>query len=82
MQVHQEKFSIPFAVEQSISLTNSTFGYFAVLNKEETFPTMKYRSKSAHGSYGITDNPLVYPVENTGFIYLSNRSKSAHQPAG
>jgi two-component system, sensor histidine kinase and response regulator len=57
---------VPFAVEQSIRLTNSEIGYFAVLTEDETVLTMKYWSKSAHSACRIVDKPIIYSVENTG----------------
>jgi PAS domain S-box-containing protein len=57
---------IPFAVEQSVSITNSKIGYLALLNEEETKLTMRYWSKSVLDACRIVDKPVVYTIENAG----------------
>ncbi|OPY90903.1 MAG: Signal transduction histidine-protein kinase BarA [Syntrophus sp. PtaU1.Bin208] len=68
---------ISFAVEQSIRLTYSKIGYFAVLNHEETELTMKYWSNSAHAACRMTDKPLVYQTEKTGLWGEAVRRRKA-----
>ena len=47
-------------------LTNSELSYFAVMNPEEDVLTMIGWSRSAMGSCGIMDKPLIYKLEETG----------------
>ena len=55
-----------FALEQSVRLTQSTIGYLAFLNDDESVLTMHSWSKSAMAECAITDKPFMYPVETTG----------------
>jgi hypothetical protein len=57
---------IPFAVEQSVSITNSKIGYLALLNEEEAMVTLLYRSNAARDACRISDMPAVYPVKEAG----------------
>ena len=53
-------------IENAIRLTESTIGYLALTNEDESVLTMTYWSKSAHADCKIVDKPLVYPVKETG----------------
>ncbi|WP_300464275.1 cache domain-containing protein [Desulfobacula sp.] len=55
-----------FAVEEAIKLSQSCIGYLAFLNADETQLTLHTWSKQAMEQCGITDKPLVCPVEETG----------------
>jgi PAS domain S-box-containing protein len=57
---------VRFAVEETIRLTDSTIGYLAVMDEEETTLTMQYWSQSAHASCAMVDKPIVYAIEKTG----------------
>jgi PAS domain S-box-containing protein len=55
-----------FAMEAGVSLTNSTMGYLAFMNEDETVLTMYSWSKTAMAQCSILDKPIVYPVATTG----------------
>lgn len=55
-----------FALEEAVRLTQSTIGYLAFLNDDETVLTMHSWSKSAMKECAIIDKPITYPVEDTG----------------
>lgn len=55
-----------FALEEGIRLTESTVGYLAFLNPEETVLTMYSWSKSAMKACQIQDKPIEYVVANVG----------------
>ena len=55
-----------FALEEAIRLTQSTIGYLAFLNDDESILTMHSWSKSAMAECAIADKPIIYPVETTG----------------
>jgi PAS domain S-box-containing protein len=55
-----------FALEEGVRLTQSTIGYLAFTNEDETELTMQAWSKTAMEECAITDKPLVYPLETTG----------------
>jgi PAS domain S-box-containing protein len=55
-----------FALEEAVRLTQSTIGYLAFLNEDESVLTMHSWSKSAMNQCAIEDKPLIYPVESTG----------------
>jgi PAS domain S-box-containing protein len=55
-----------FALEEAVRLTQSTIGYLAFLNKDESVLTMHSWSKSAMAECAIIDKPIIYPVVTTG----------------
>jgi|GEM_PF-6459671 len=55
-----------FALEEAVRLTQSTIGYLAFLNDDESVLTMHSWSKSAMAECAIIDKPIVYPVVSTG----------------
>jgi PAS domain S-box-containing protein len=55
-----------FTLEEAIHLTESTIGYLAFLNGDETVLTMYAWSKTAMDECQIQDKPVTYPVETTG----------------
>ncbi|MHC4437222.1 MAG: PAS domain-containing protein [Planctomycetota bacterium] len=55
-----------FALEAAVRLTESTIGYLAFMNEDETVLTMHSWSKTAMEQCAIIDKPIVYPVETTG----------------
>ena len=57
---------IAIVVEDAIRMTQSTIGYLALMNEDESVLTMRYWSKSAHADCGVIDQPIAYPLETTG----------------
>jgi len=55
-----------FALEAAVSLTESTIGYLAFMNEDETVLTMHSWSRTAMQQCAILDKPIVYPVATTG----------------
>jgi two-component system, cell cycle sensor histidine kinase and response regulator CckA len=55
-----------FAMEEAVRLTQSTIGYVAFMNEDETVLTMHAWSRAAMHECRIDDKPLDYPVETTG----------------
>jgi len=55
-----------FALENGIKLTNSTIGYIAFVNEDETILTMHSWSKEAMEQCKLIDQPLVYPLATVG----------------
>lgn len=55
-----------FALEGAVRLTESTMGYLAFMNEDETVLTMHSWSKTAMKQCAMIDKPIVYPVETTG----------------
>ncbi len=55
-----------FVMEQAVRLTNSTIGYIAFLNDDETVLTMHAWSKLARKQCRIQDKPIEYAVAETG----------------
>jgi PAS domain S-box-containing protein len=55
-----------FALEEAVRLTQSTIGYLAFLNEDESVLTMHSWSKSAMAECAIIDKPIIYPVVTTG----------------
>ncbi|MFZ3047467.1 MAG: GAF domain-containing protein, partial [Desulfatirhabdiaceae bacterium] len=55
-----------FTMEQAVCLTNSTIGYIAFLNDDETELTMHAWSRIAREQCQIQDKPIVYAVAETG----------------
>jgi PAS domain S-box-containing protein len=66
-----------FALEEAVELTQSTIGYLAFLNQDETVLTMHSWSKSAMGDCAIIDKPIEYPVETTGLWGEAVRQRRA-----
>ncbi len=62
-----KKVLVDFALEQAIFLTNSTIGYLAFLNEDETILSMYSWSKQAMKNCEIFDKPIDYPIISTGF---------------
>jgi len=61
-----KKVLVDFALEQAIFLTNSTIGYLAFMNEDETILSMHSWSKQAMKNCGIIDKPIDYPIMSTG----------------
>jgi PAS domain S-box-containing protein len=57
---------VEFAMEEAVRLTQSTIGYVAFMNEDETVLTMHAWSRAAMRECRIDDKPLDYPVETTG----------------
>jgi two-component system, OmpR family, phosphate regulon sensor histidine kinase PhoR len=57
---------INLMVEEAIRLTNSSIGYFAMMNDTEDVLTMLGWSKSAMDACAMMDKPIVYPLKDTG----------------
>jgi two-component system, cell cycle sensor histidine kinase and response regulator CckA len=55
-----------FAMEEAVRLTQSTIGYVAFMNEDETVLSMHAWSRAAMRECQIDDKPLEYPVETTG----------------
>jgi PAS domain S-box-containing protein len=55
-----------FVLEEAVRLTQSTIGYLAFLNEDESVLTMHSWSKSAMAECAIQDKPIIYPVATTG----------------
>ncbi len=55
-----------FALEEGVRLTESTIGYLAFLNADESELTMHAWSKTAMAQCQIIDKPIVYQVSETG----------------
>lgn len=53
-------------MEQAVQLTNSSIGYIAFLNEDETILTMHAWSRHALELCRIQDKPIVYPLAETG----------------
>ncbi|MCE5267196.1 MAG: PAS domain S-box protein [Planctomycetaceae bacterium] len=54
------------AMEGAIRLTDSTVGYIAFANEDETLLTMHYWSNSATQECVTVEKPIVYQVKDTG----------------
>ncbi|MCP4720159.1 MAG: GAF domain-containing protein, partial [Desulfobacteraceae bacterium] len=61
-----KKVLVDFALEQAIFLTNSTIGYLAFMNEDETILSMYSWSKQAMKNCEIFDKPIDYFVMTTG----------------
>lgn len=57
---------IGYAMEEGVRLTESSLGYVAFLNEDETVLTMHAWSDGSMEQCRISDKPIVYPVPNTG----------------
>lgn len=55
-----------FAMEEAVRLTQSTVGYIAFANEDETVLTMHAWSRSAMAECEVADKPIDYPVATTG----------------
>lgn len=55
-----------FAMEEAVRLTESSIGYVAFANEDESILTMHAWSQEAMRQCTVKDQPLVYPVERTG----------------
>jgi PAS domain S-box-containing protein len=55
-----------FAREEAVRLTESTLGYLAFMNADETALIMHSWSQSAMKECGIKDKRFVYPIKTTG----------------
>lgn len=55
-----------FAREEAVRLTESTLGYLAFMNADETALIMHSWSKNAMKECGIENRHFIYPIKNTG----------------
>ncbi|AGB49493.1 PAS domain S-box [Methanomethylovorans hollandica DSM 15978] len=55
-----------FAREEAVKLTESTLGYLAFMNADETELIMHSWSESAMKECGIKDKRFIYPIKTTG----------------
>lgn len=55
-----------FAREEAVRLTESSLGYLAFMNADETALIMHSWSKSAMKECGIKDKHFIYPINTTG----------------
>ena len=62
-------------VEDATRLTESTIGYLAMLNEDESVMTMKYWSESVHAACKMVDKPFVYPVAKLALLAESVRQR-------
>jgi PAS domain S-box-containing protein len=53
-------------MEDAIRMTQSSIGYLALMNEDESLQTIRYWSKSAHAMCEVIDKPIVYPLDTTG----------------
>lgn len=54
-----------FALEQGVGITESTIGYLGFVDKDETVMMMHPWMFDTVEASGITDMPLIYPVDDT-----------------
>jgi PAS domain S-box-containing protein len=66
-----------FALEEAVRLTQSTIGYLAFLDQDESVLTMHSWSKSAMAECAVSDKPIVYPVASTGLWGEAVRQRRA-----
>ena len=66
-----------FALEEAVRLTQSTIGYLAFLNEDESVLTMHSWSKSAMAECAINEKPIIYPVKSTGLWGEAVRQRKA-----
>ena len=59
----------------AVRLTESTMGYLAFMNEDETVLTMHSWSKTAMKQCAMIDKPIVYPVETTGLWGVAVRQR-------
>jgi PAS domain S-box-containing protein len=57
---------IATVVEDAIRMTQSTIGYLALMNEDESVLTIRYWSRSVHAVCEVIDEPIDYPIESTG----------------
>jgi len=55
-----------FALEEAVNLTKSQYGYWALVNEDESVLNMYAWSKAAREDCAVPDKPLVYAVAETG----------------
>jgi len=55
-----------FVLEEAVKLTNSTIGYLAFIDEDETVLTMHSWSREAMTQCRISDKRVIYPIERTG----------------
>ncbi|HSV41951.1 MAG TPA: PAS domain S-box protein, partial [Methanomassiliicoccales archaeon] len=55
-----------FAMERAVRLTNSSIGYIAFVNEDESVLSMHAWSKEAMSECMVEDGPFDYPVARTG----------------
>lgn len=55
-----------FAMEEAVRLTDSTIGYLAFMNEDETVLTMHAWSRQAMRECAVKDEPFEFPVKKTG----------------
>jgi len=55
-----------FVREETVRLTESTLGYLAFMNTDETELIMHSWSESAMKECGIKDKRFIYPIKTTG----------------
>jgi two-component system, cell cycle sensor histidine kinase and response regulator CckA len=68
---------VAFAMEEAVRLTQSSIGYVAFANEDETVLTMHAWSENAMSQCAISDKPLVYPVKDTGLWGEAVRQRRA-----
>ena len=66
-----------FTLEEAVRLTQSTIGYLAFLNEDESVLTMHSWSKNAMAECAIADKPFKYPVVSTGLWGEAVRQRRA-----
>ncbi|HOW74040.1 MAG TPA: PAS domain S-box protein [Phycisphaerae bacterium] len=66
-----------YALEEAVRLTQSTLGYLAFLNADETVLTMHSWSKQAMQECAIVDKPIHYLVKDTGLWGEAVRQRRA-----
>ena len=66
-----------FALEEAVRMTQSTIGYLAFLNEDESVLTMHSWSKTAMAECATIEKPIVYPVVKTGLWGEAVRQRQA-----
>lgn len=72
-----EKEITDFALEEAVRLTNSTIGYLAFVNEDESLLTMHSWSRSAMAECATTEKPFIYSVKSTGLWGEAVRQRRA-----
>lgn len=66
-----------FALEESVRLTQSTIGYLAFLNEDESILTMHSWSRLAMQECALVNKPIEFPVKDTGLWGEAVRQRRA-----
>ena len=64
-----------FVLEEAIWLSNSTIGFIAFVDKDESLITMHSWSRKVLEECSIVDKPIVYPLKTVGLLGESIRQR-------